>query len=440
MKRPSIRTALLAAAIVALGAFALLRIGGAFAQSGCTQPISADGDYSGSWTSDCLSENIPTEPTNPPSGTRYARYYAFTLSEDADITIDLTSATDTYMYLMEGAATNGNVLHENDDVASGNTNSRISETLSTGDYTIEATTFELTTTGDFTLTVSGLPDAPTPTATPTSSEGDTPTAIPTPTFTPSPTPILGQVTPTVTPTPTQPSVPTDVLNRLTALETVVATQQDLLSTLDTKITAIDSRIATLEADAMTSTPTATATPVSIVTATPTPEPTQTPTPTATNTPTPQTGNLGTRTSPVPLGQYFRPPSSPWELKVVSVDWDAWPEIQAENQFNDPPDPGHRFVLVTIEVRNNGSEVSRFSASLLNSVGDSNVENNAYECGVIPNEFSSITRIFPSGVLQGNICTEVSISDTSSLLLFGDYYDFDLTDRSYRDTLWFWNLR
>ena len=264
MKPPSVRTALLAAAIVALGAFVLLRIGGADAQSSCTHPISASGDYSGSWTSDCLSENTPTEPTNPPSGTRYAHFYTFTLSEDADITIDLTSDTDTYLYLMQGIGTNGAVLHENDDVVSGNTNSRIQAGLQPGDYTIEATTYSLETTGDFTLTVQGLPDASTSSVTPTSGVASTPTTTP--------TPYPGQGTPTVTPTPTQPSTPADVLTRLTALETVVATQQELLSTLDSKITALDSRMAELEADAVTLTPT------------PTPEPTGTPEPTPEPTP------------------------------------------------------------------------------------------------------------------------------------------------------------
>ncbi len=439
MNVASTRTALIATVIVAFGTFILFQIGGVDAQSACIEAITSNGAVTGSWDAACLSQNTPTEPTNPPPGTRYVRFYTFTLNEGSDITIDLTSTTDTYMYLMEGHGANGTVLFENDDTESGGTNSRIEATLQSGGYTIEATTFEVEATGDFTLTVSGLPDASTPTATPTSGAGDTPTVTPTPISgqaTPSPTPIF---TETRTPTPvtgnTLTPVPTDVLNRLTALETRVATQQGVISTLESKVTALDSRVATLEADASTPTPT----PMSGQ-ATPTPEPTQTPTPMATNTPTPQPGNLGTRSNPVPLGQAFRPPSSPWDLKVLSVDWDAWLEIQAENQFNDPPDPGHRFVLITIEVRNNGSEASRFSANSLNSVGDSNVENNAYGCGVIPNGFSSITRIFPSGVLQGNICAEVIISDTSSLLLFGDYFDFDLSDRDHRDALWFWNLR
>ena len=265
---PSIKTALIAAVIVALGAFVLLRIGGVVAQSGCTQPISADGDYSGSWTSGCLSENTPTEPTSPPPGTRYARFYTFTLSAPANIAIDLTSDTDTYMYLMEGTGTNGTVLHENDDAESGNTNSHISETLSVGDYTIEATTYELSTSGNFTLTVSGIPAVPTPTTVP---------GAPTPTTEPATT----EPTPTVTVTPTQQSMPTDVLSRLTALETAVAVQKGLLSTLDAKITALDSRIATLEADASSPTPT------------PTPEPTATPVPTPEPTPLPSVGtNIG----------------------------------------------------------------------------------------------------------------------------------------------------
>ena len=285
MKRPSIRTALIAAAIVALGAFVLLRGGGADAQSSCIQPIPNSGTVAGTWNADCLSENTPTEPTNPPSGTRYARFYTFTLSEGTDISINLTSDTDTYMYLMQGTGANGVVLRENDDVVSGNTNSRISESLSPGDYTIEATTYELSTSGNFTLTVSGLPDTATPTATPTLAPGETRTA--TPTFTP---------TPTITSTPTQPSVPADVLNRLTALETVVATQRALIATQESKITALDDkiatldgRIATLEADASRPTPlpTVTPTPTTIPTTTHTATPVATATlePTATNTPT-----------------------------------------------------------------------------------------------------------------------------------------------------------
>ena len=120
----------------------------------CIMPIDGAGTYPGTWDDTCLSENTPTEPTNPPSGTRYARFYSFTLTEPSDVTINLTSTEDTYLYLMQGVRKSGAVLHENDDTESGNTNSRISESLPAGEYTIEATTYDLTTSGDFALEVS----------------------------------------------------------------------------------------------------------------------------------------------------------------------------------------------------------------------------------------------------------------------------------------------
>ena len=90
------------------------------------------------------------------TGRGYARYYGITVEQGSQVTIDLESSEDTYLYLRRGDARSGTVLHENDDVASGNTDSQISETLSAGSYTIEATTYSAGTAGSFTLTVSGL--------------------------------------------------------------------------------------------------------------------------------------------------------------------------------------------------------------------------------------------------------------------------------------------
>ena len=56
----------------------------------------------------------------------------------------------------EGQDRPGEPLHKNDDLESGNTNSRIQETLEAGAYTIEATTYSEGETGSFTLTVAGL--------------------------------------------------------------------------------------------------------------------------------------------------------------------------------------------------------------------------------------------------------------------------------------------
>ena len=125
----------------------------------CTDAIGAlsgTATRSGTWADDCESEV---------SGRGYARYYSFTLSEKTEVTIDLTSSVDTYLYLRSGSSTSGTAQHSNDDIESGNTNSQIKETLSAGTYTIEATTYNADTTGSFTLSVLGGESSGTSTAT-----------------------------------------------------------------------------------------------------------------------------------------------------------------------------------------------------------------------------------------------------------------------------------
>ena len=128
----------------------------------CVEPLTGDGAINDSWADDCDSENR--------SGS-YARYYTFTLTEQSDVTITLESSEDTYLFLLDGHGTNGRKLHENDDhitssgcTAAGNFDSCIAETLEPGNYTIEATTLDAATTGDFTLTleISAASQQPTP--------------------------------------------------------------------------------------------------------------------------------------------------------------------------------------------------------------------------------------------------------------------------------------
>ena len=114
------------------------------------------------WTPDCDSANR--------SG-RYARFYSFTLEQQTEVRIDLTSPEDTYMYLLQGDGTDGTVVAENDDLddGSGSTNSGITRTLEAGAYTVEATTYSVERTGSFIMTISNLnasTPAPEPTPTP----------------------------------------------------------------------------------------------------------------------------------------------------------------------------------------------------------------------------------------------------------------------------------
>jgi len=111
--------------------------------SSSIESIAINQSKNGSWSSDCESTHR--------SG-RYARYYSFTLNSSRSVRIDLESDTDTYLYLINGNGTEGDVIDSNDDFA-GSYNSRIERNLSSGTYTIEATTFSSGATGGFTLTL-----------------------------------------------------------------------------------------------------------------------------------------------------------------------------------------------------------------------------------------------------------------------------------------------
>ena len=115
---------------------------------GCIRSISL-GWLTGAWNSDCLSNKTP--PTAK-TGTRYARFYTFTLDAPSSVTVNITSndVADAYLYMLNGRGNAGSIVNRGD--------AQISETLQPGAYTIEATTYNLETGGNFTLTfdVAGL--------------------------------------------------------------------------------------------------------------------------------------------------------------------------------------------------------------------------------------------------------------------------------------------
>ena len=152
---------LLAVALLALAVTSAI-----YGQSSVCRLSLLPGDHvvADAWTGDCQSEV---------AGRGYARYYTFFVSEPSVVTITLDSQdANPFLYLRSGDATSGEILAENDDYPDGNTEqSHIVAGLDVGSYTIEATTYEADGTGEFKLTVTGIPDIeeldiPTPTPTP----------------------------------------------------------------------------------------------------------------------------------------------------------------------------------------------------------------------------------------------------------------------------------
>ena len=125
----------------------------------CLATITDDGTIDGNWDGTCPSDREPEQYGG--SGARFARYYSFALDAAADVSITLASSEDTYLYLLDGAYKDGPDLYENDDIIPGsNLNSRIEQQFQPGEYTIEATTYYSQKTGEFTLEVSGIGEAP----------------------------------------------------------------------------------------------------------------------------------------------------------------------------------------------------------------------------------------------------------------------------------------
>jgi hypothetical protein len=116
----------------------------------CMSSISVGQTVNGNYESTCTSAH---------RGNSYAKYYTFTLSDTRTVTIDLTSAIDTYLFLLSGSGSGGSVIASNDDY-NGSSNSHIQTTLNAGTYTIEATTYTSGQTGSFSLSLQSPASAP----------------------------------------------------------------------------------------------------------------------------------------------------------------------------------------------------------------------------------------------------------------------------------------
>lgn len=134
---------------------------------------------------------------------------------------------------------------------------------------------------------------------------------------------------------------------------------------------------------------------------------------------------GSRDNPVPSGTAVE--INDWEVTVVGANRDANAAIAAENQFNEPPAPGHQFVLIEVQLTYVGEDDTGRAAALditFEALGPSNV---AYDfedsCGVTPNELDDFTDVFPGGTIAGNECFSVEVGDLDNLLLIAEAFTF-----------------
>ena len=140
--------------------------------------------------------------------------------------------------------------------------------------------------------------------------------------------------------------------------------------------------------------------------------------------------LGSRENPVPMGDPFEittdDPTNAWEIAVVGTTPDSWSAIQAENQFNDPPESGHQFYMVRLRVRYLGPDSNSARSEVsFKALGEMGVVYSTFDpgCGVIPDELDSYTELFTGGQIEGNECWQVASQDVDSLVMIVDFGRF-----------------
>ena len=103
-----------------------------------------------------------------------------------------------------------------------------------------------------------------------------------------------------------------------------------------------------------------------------------------------------------------------QVRIVDITANAWPRIRAEDQSNDPPREGYRFLMIRIEIANppNASDAihvdgSNFDLIVHNGFTYQHHSGRYYNqdsCGVTPDSLDR--EILPGGRVEGNVCFEV----------------------------------
>jgi len=112
----------------------------------CVQSLVAGASISDGWVPSCESNNRNiADPYSPyPDLGFRAKYFTFTLAEDSDVNIKVTSEENAYLYILSGHGEFATPLLEFDK-------NDVLTPLPTGDYTVELTTNDRYSPGNFTI-------------------------------------------------------------------------------------------------------------------------------------------------------------------------------------------------------------------------------------------------------------------------------------------------
>lgn len=130
-----------------------------------------------------------------------------------------------------------------------------------------------------------------------------------------------------------------------------------------------------------------------------------------------TGDIGTRTNPVPLGTPADVGEG-WTLTVNSVDLDANAEVAAANSFNEPPPTGTVYVMINATLAYDGPEDKAYPLFLFSGVTSSNREIRQSDAIVVaPDDLLIAGEVFSGGEVSGNAVLAVPTDELSSLVVY-----------------------
>ena len=126
--------------------------------------------------------------------------------------------------------------------------------------------------------------------------------------------------------------------------------------------------------------------------------------TDTEEPAPDTGSEpGTRENPYSFADTVS--NDDWTV-TLGEPYEAWDEIHAENEFNEPPADGMEYWIVPVEATYNGSETGLPWIDL--SIAFVGIDNVTYSdgCGVVPDSLDDVDELYADGTGKGNACVSV----------------------------------
>jgi hypothetical protein len=129
--------------------------------------------------------------------------------------------------------------------------------------------------------------------------------------------------------------------------------------------------------------------------------------------------VGTRReTPVPVGEEHR--IGDWIIKLMAIEKNADRIVLEEDEFNDPPVNGRRFVITTWYLKYvgpaSGTPWVDLTFSYVGAAGNTFGSGSDDDCGVIPNDLSDVGEMFPNAEATGNECFSVPIEQIDAGVL------------------------